>query len=229
MATATAFTRETKDCSAISDLELEEMAKLCAGSPAGFDLDLLTKAREEWVLFTCVRDNDKLVAFQFYTLERIGGTPCVILGIVHVKRNGKRDQVYKQLLIDQYHKMLMAFPDEDVVIATRMISPSGYTAFTNCDPASIRLQPGERTTGEERMWSKRLAKRFGADGRVDDQTFVLTGDGGACGIFDFEVAKPGKEEKYAEFFANVDRKRGDVLVGFGWMTVEKLLELNDKN
>jgi len=229
MATATLFTRDTKDCSSISDHELEEMTKLCAGSPADFDLELLTKAREEWVLYSCVRDNDKLVAFQFYTLERIGGTPCVILGIVHVKRNGKRDQVYKQLLEDQYHKMLMAFPDEDVVIATRMITPSGYIAFTNCEPETIRLQPGERTTGEERMWSKRLAKRFGADGRVDDQTFVITGDGGACGLFDHEVAKPGKEERYAEFFAALDRKRGDVLVGFGWMTVEKLLELNAKS
>ena len=43
-----AFDVETKDCTALSDAELGEMADICADGPAGFDVGLLSKQREEW-------------------------------------------------------------------------------------------------------------------------------------------------------------------------------------
>ena len=43
---------ETKDCTALSDGELSEMADISVGGPAGYDIGLLSKAREEWVLIT---------------------------------------------------------------------------------------------------------------------------------------------------------------------------------
>src|SRR5438094_270921 len=71
---------ETKDCTALGDGELSEMADICAEGPAGFDVGLLSKQREEWVLVTQARENGKLCGFAFSTLERIGGTPCVLIG-----------------------------------------------------------------------------------------------------------------------------------------------------
>ena len=79
--------------------------------------------------------------------------------------------------------------------------------------------------GEERAWSRRLAKRFGCDGRVDDRTFVITGDGSPMGVLDHEVVKEGAEKQYVPFFADVDRKRGDVLVAFGWLMAEDLVKM----
>ena len=66
---------ETKDCTALSDAELGEMADMSSSSPALFDIGLLSKQREAWVLITQVRETGKLQGFGFCTLERIGGTP----------------------------------------------------------------------------------------------------------------------------------------------------------
>ena len=68
---------ETKDCTALSDAELGEMADICADGPAGYDVGLLSKQREEWVLITQVRDGGKLLGFSFCTLERIGGIASI--------------------------------------------------------------------------------------------------------------------------------------------------------
>ncbi|MDQ1428788.1 MAG: hypothetical protein QOK39_2264, partial [Acidimicrobiaceae bacterium] len=71
----------TKDCTALSDAELAEMADICTDGPAGFDIGLLSKQRDAWVLITQAYDSGKLVGFSFCTLERIGGTPCLLWGL----------------------------------------------------------------------------------------------------------------------------------------------------
>src|ERR1700756_4695222 len=101
---------DTKDCTALSDAELADMADIVTDGPAGFDIGLLSKQREEWVLITQVRDTGKLVGFAFCTLERIGGTPCLLWGLASVKRNSKRDQVLKALISAQFRRAVLAFP-----------------------------------------------------------------------------------------------------------------------
>src|SRR5437660_2290348 len=179
---------ETKDCTALSDAELGEMADICADGPAGYDVGMLSKQRDEWVLISQARDNDKLLGFSFCTLERIGGTPCLLWGLASVKRTSKRDQVLKALCTDQFRRALLAFPDEDVLIGTRLIDPGAFQAFKGLEDVCPR--PDHKCSGEERAWSRRLAKRFGAEGRIDDRSFVVTGDASAHGVFDFSALKP---------------------------------------
>src|SRR5438067_878699 len=119
---------ETKDCTALSDAELSEMADICADGPAGYDVGLLSKQREEWVLNSQARESGKLLGFSFCTLERIGGTPCVLIGLASVKRNGKREQVLKAIVNDQLRRAWLAFPDEDVLVGTRLLDPAGDNA-----------------------------------------------------------------------------------------------------
>ena len=212
---------ETKDCTALADTELEEMADIVTDGPAGFDIGLLSKQPEAWVLITQVHDADKLVGFSFCTLERIGGTPCLLWGLASVKRNSKRDQVLKAIISAQFRRAVLAFPDEDVLIGTRMIDPGAFAAFKGLE--DICPRPGHKPSGEERAWSRRLAKRFGAENRIDDRSFVVTGDGDACGVFDFAPAKPDTiPEDVAAFFQPLDSKRGDVLIAFGWAMAEDL-------
>ena len=71
----------TKDCTALSDAELAEMADLCADRPPGFDIGFLSKEREDWVLVTQAREGNKLRGYSFCTLERIGGTPSLLVGL----------------------------------------------------------------------------------------------------------------------------------------------------
>jgi hypothetical protein len=212
---------ETKDCTALSDAEMGEMADICADGPAGFDIGLLSKQREEWVLVTQARDNGKLFGYSFCTLERIGGTPCLLIGLASVKRHSKRESVLKALMADQYRRAVLAFPDEDVLIGTRLIDPAGYLAFKGLE--DIVPRPDHKATGEERAWGRRLAKRFGAEGRIDDRTFVVTGDGSPEGCLDHEALKPESiDPRIAEYFSGLNRERGDELIAFGWAMAEDL-------
>jgi hypothetical protein len=213
---------ETKDCTALADSELGEMADIVTDGPAGFDFGLLSKQREAWVLITQVKDGGKLLGFSFCTLERIGGTPCLLWGMASIKRNSKRDQVLKALLADQYRRAVLAFPDEDVLVGTRFLEPGALIAAYK-GLHDICPRPDHKASGEERAWGRRLAKRFGAEGRIDDRTFVVRGDGSPGGAFDFSPAKPNAAEKaMTGFFDPLDRRRGDVLIAFAWAMAEEL-------
>jgi hypothetical protein len=212
---------ETKDCTALSDAELADMADICTDGPAGFDIGLLSKQPEEWVLITQGREAGKLLGFSFCTLERIGGTPCLLWGLASIKRTARRDAVLKAVTADQFRRAVLAFPDEDVLIGTRFIDPGAFAAFKGLE--DICPRPGHRATGEERAWSRRLAKRFGAEGRIDDRTFVVTGSGSPVGVLDFAPAKPGGvDADVAAFFDPLDHGRHDVLIAFGWGMAEDL-------
>jgi hypothetical protein len=212
---------DTKDCTALSDAELNEMADIVTDGPAGFDIGLLSKQPEAWVLITQVREASKLAGFSFCTLERIGGTPCLLWGLASVKRSSKRDQILKTIIGAQFRRAVLAFPDEDVLIGTRFIDPGAFQTFKGLE--DICPRPGHKPSGEERAWSRRLAKRFGAEGRIDDRTFVVTGDGEPTGVFDFSVGKPEAiEPEVAALFEPLDLDRHDALIGFGWAMAEEL-------
>lgn len=178
----------TKDCTQLSDAELAEMADLCAEGPSQYEIGTLTKQAEAWVLTTLVHDGSNLKAFSFSTLERIGGTPSIILGLASVKRHSRRDTAMNALMADNYRRALMAFPDEDVLVGTRMNRPDGFEAFKAL--VDVNPRPDHRASGEERAWGRRLAKRFGVDGAYDDQAFVVAGDGTYPLVHDHESLKP---------------------------------------
>lgn len=215
------FDVETKDCTALSDGELADMADIAATGPAGLDIGLLSKQREEWVLITQVRDGAHLLGFSFCTLERIGGTPCILWGLVSVKRCAERSAILDALRSDQFRKAVLAFPDEDVLVATRVRDAGGFAAFAHLE--EICPRPGYKVSGEERAWSRRLAKRFGAEGRVDDRSFVVQGDGSPCPVFDFEPEDMTEIDSEVAGLVNcLDGDRRDVLIAFGWAMSEEL-------
>jgi len=216
---------ETKDCTALGDAELAEMADLCADGPSRFEVGLLSKAAESWVLVTLAREGEKLKGFSFSTLERIGGTPSVIVGLASVKRSSKRDTVLRSIMTDQLRRAVLAFPDEDVLVGTRFATISGYEAFRSL--VDIVPRPDYVATGEERAWGRRLAKRFGVDSSsYDERSFVVTGEDTFPQVLDHESLKPEKiDAGYAQFFEVVDIERGDALVAFGWAMADDLVKL----
>jgi hypothetical protein len=216
-----ALLAETKDCTGLSDSELSDMADICADGSAGYDVGILSKQVEQWVLVTQVRDGTKLTAFSFCTLERIGGTPSVLIGMASVKRGPRRDAVLRTLIGEQLRRAVLAFPDEDVLVGTRLLEPSGFAAFEGLE--DIVPRPGHKATGEERAWGRRLAKRFGAEGRVDDRTFLITGTGDTPPALDHECIDAATlDPAVIAFFADLDDARGDALIGFGWAMAEYL-------
>jgi hypothetical protein len=216
---------ETKDCTQLGDAEVAEMADLCADTPSRFEVGVLSKAAEAWVLVSLSRDNGRLKGFSFSTLERIGGTPSVIVGLASVKRTSKRDTVLRAIINDQLRRAVLAFPDEDVLVGARFASVSGYDAFKTLD--DIVPRPDYAATGEERAWGRRLAKRFGVNSsRYDERSFIVRGDDAYPEVLDHDSLKPEKlDPGYGDFFEKVDDKRGDALIAFGWATADDLLKL----
>ncbi len=216
---------ETKDCTALGDAELAELADLCADGPSRFEMGVLSKAAESWVLVTLARENGRLKGFSFSTLERIGGTPSVIVGLASIKRTAKRETVLRAIVHDQLRRAVLAFPDEDVLVGTRFATVSGYEAFRTLQ--EIVPRPDYAATGEERAWGRRLAKRFGINAsRYDERSFVVRGDSTYPEVLDHDTLKPEKlDPGYHGFFEAVDNTRGDALIAFGWATADDLLKL----
>jgi hypothetical protein len=216
---------ETKDCTQLGDAELAEMADLCADGPIRFEVGTLSKAAEGWVLITLAREGGRLKGFSFSTLERIGGTPSVIVGLASIKRTSKRDTVLRAIMTDQLRRAVLAFPDEDVLVGTRFATVAGYEAFKAL--VDIVPRPDYLATGEERAWGRRLAKRFGIEGsRYDERSFLVRGDDSAPEVLDHESLKLDKlDPGFHAFFEPIDRSRGDALIAFGWATADDLLKL----
>lgn len=215
---------ETKDCTALSDAELGEMADLSGDEPVPYDIGLLSKERDSWVLITTGRFNGRLHGFSFCTLERIGGTPSVLVGLASVKRNSRRDTVLKAMVSDQMRRAVLAFPDEDVLIGARMAEPSAMEAFKNLNDVVPR--PGHRASGEERAWGRRLVKRYELPGDYDDGAFVYAGVGGPTCVLDFSSAKADSlDDGIVGLFEGIDPRNGDCVIAFGWAMAEDLAKL----
>jgi hypothetical protein len=153
-------------------------------------------------------------------LERIGGTPSLLVGLLLVDRNAKSDQTLKAILHDQFRRALLAFPDEDVLLGSRLTSPDGFRAFAGLEDVVPRL--GYKPTGEDRAWGRRLAKRFGSEKSIDDKTFIMTVSPGPVGGLDYIASKGPIPDGVATFFAGVKPHKGERLVVFGWAMAESL-------
>lgn len=217
---------ETKDCTALSDAELAEMADLCAEGPLPHEVGVLSKQAEAWVLVTRATEEDKLKGFAFCTLERIGGTPCVLLGMASIRRNTKRETVLRGLITDLMHRAVLAFPDEDVLVSARFGEAGGYDAFRSLQDTVPR--PDHKANGEERAWGGRLAKRYGVLAQAyDKRAFRVNGDGsGPAEVFDHSSLKPESlPEGLNDHFDGLHPEKGDSLIAFGWAMEEDLRKL----
>ncbi len=212
---------ESKDCKALSDSEISELADLCAGTPLPHEVGDLSKQAEEWVLCCEAREDGALKGFAFYTLERIGGTPSIIIGLGTVERTDARTKVLEAMITDLMHRAVMAFPDEDVVVGLRMQTADGFEMLSPFHDVVPR--PDHKASGEERAWGRRFAKRFGISPlRYADRAFHGKSDGSIACAFDYERVDGDLDAEIVAFFEPVDVANGDVLLAFGWAMTEDL-------
>jgi hypothetical protein len=161
-----------------------------------------------------------LRGYSFCTLERIGGTPSLLVGLLLVDRNAKSDQTLKSILHDQFRRALLAFPDEDVLLGSRLTTPDGFRAFAGLEDVVPRQD--YKPTGEDRAWGRRLAKRFGSEKSIDDKTFVMSVTPGPVGGLDYVASKGAIPEGAEVFFMGLRPEKGERLVVFGWAMAESL-------
>lgn len=207
----------TSDCSAVGDADLAEMADLTAGT-VDWEVGELGKQAEEWVLASTASKDGKLRGFVFSTLERIGGTPTMVVGLAATARDRSSSTTMRALMREQYHRALMAFPDEDVLVSVRLIDPGGLEILEKL--ADVRPAPGVRVNGEERAWGRRLSKRYGAID-FDDRTMLARGEGRALAA-DHAPAGRSKVAEGGDAFAACSPADGDFVIAWGWAMAEFL-------
>ncbi len=210
----------TRDCSAIGDADLAEMADLTAGT-VDWEVGELGKQAEDWVLASTASRKGKLKGFVFSTLERIGGTPAMVVGLAATSRDRSSSSTMRALMNEQYHRALMAFPDEDVLVSVRLIDTGGLEILEKL--SDVRPAGGVRANGEERAWGRRLSKRYGAVD-FDDRTMLARGEGRALAA-DHCPAGQSASADGGDAFADCQPAEGDFVIAWGWAMAEFLESL----
>ena len=203
------------------------MADICADGRR-FEIGLLSKAKEDWVLVTEARIDGKLRASRSPPSSASAAPRACCSGLVTCKRTSKRDAVLKGLMGEAYHRALMAFPDEDVLVGTRFVAPVGLRGVQGRS-TDIVPRPGHKAVGEERAWGRRLAKRFGVDASLRRADASSSSATASPGFLDHESLKPEKID--ADVRRPVQgrrRRRGDSLIAFGWAMAEDLVKLGSR-
>ncbi len=216
---------DTIDCSSLAGADLRELSELCSESDVALDVEALTELAEAWVLLTVARDGETLVGFAFCTLERIGGTPCVLIGAGHVSRIDERSQVLKSMITDQMRRAGLSFPDEDVLFGAQVNGTGGFEAFSRF--YDVIPRPGRKASGEDRAWGQRLAKRFGISlMRYKNRTFVTVAKKWPPTVLDHEsLDDQYSTPEHAALLSTLVASEGDTLIVHGWVKSEELEKL----
>ncbi len=210
---------DIRDSATLKPAELDELSQLLRAVGSPLDDGVLDQQVESFPRVSVVTAEDEVAGFLFGSLERIGGTPCVLWGLGATRGNGQAEPVMSAMTTELYRRAAISFPDEDVLVAGRFARPSLYQLFGSLQEPVPR--PGHRASGEDRAWGRRLAKRFGCDARYDDRAFLAQGDGGPEPMLD--VALGGDPEpEVAQLLAPIDPARGDSMIAFGWVAAESL-------
>lgn len=211
---------ESRDSNTLKPAELDVLGQVLCAAGIGIPDSELERQVEMFPLVVFATKDEEVQAFLFGSLERVGGTPCVLWGLAAARPSRQTGPSLKGLIVELYRRAAISFPDEDVVVGGRFAHPAGYQLLSPL--REVVPRPGYKATGEERAWGRRLAKRFGCDSRFDDKTFIVSCNGSPEPRFDPGASKTTPKPDVVELMAKVNPSRGDAMVAFGWAMTEAL-------
>ena len=158
---------ESRDSVSLKPAELDVLGQLLTtvGLP-GMDTQLEGHI-ETFPLIVVASEDDDIHGFMFGSLERVGGTPCILWGLGATRKGRQAGLAVKGMVSELYRRAAISFPDEDVLVAGRIAQPAAYSLLAIL--TDVVPRPNYSPTGEERAWGRRLARRFGCDARYDDR------------------------------------------------------------
>jgi len=212
---------ESRDSVSLKPAELDEIGQLVhtVGLPVADEQ--LDQHVEHFPLIILCTEEEAVSGFLFGSLERIGGTPCILWGLGAVKKSRSARTTLEELVGELYRRAAISFPDEDVLVAGRMAQPAAYSLLGGL--ADVCPRPKYSPNGEERAWGRRLARRFGCDARYDDRTFRVSAHGGPEAVFDTRHVKLGGKAA-VEIVGTLDPSSGEALIAYGWAMAESLAD-----
>ena len=202
--------------------ELDEFGQFVHGIGLPLDDQQLDRQVERFPLVAVVSQDDELHGFLFGSLERIGGTPCILWGLGATRKGQSARGTLEGLVGELYRRAAISFPDEDVLVAGRLAQPATYTLFGSLSEVCPR--PGYTPNGEERAWGRRLARRFGCDARYDDRAFKVKKGATTEPVLDSRYVKLGGKA-VTELVGTLNPAKGEAMVAYGWAMAEHLADV----
>src|SRR3954453_19653396 len=174
---------------------------------------------ETFPLIIVASEDDDVHGFMFGSLERVGGTPCILWGLGAARKGRQAGLAVKGMVSELYRRAAISFPDEDVLVAGRIAHPAAYGLLGGL--ADVVPRPDYSPTGEERAWGRRLARRFGCDAAYDDRAFRVTTKGKPQAVLDASTVKGGGRDDTA-VVGVTNPAKGEAVIAFGWATADAL-------
>src|SRR5437660_8096329 len=129
---------DIRDSASLKPAELDELSQVLrkAGSP--LPESTIDDQLERFSRVTMVTDDEELHGFLFGSLERIGGTPCILWGLGATRKGRTARVTLEDLVGELYRRAAISFPDEDVLVAGRLAHPAGYALLSGLDDVCPR-------------------------------------------------------------------------------------------
>jgi hypothetical protein len=215
---------ESRDSVSLKPAELDEFSQLLTANGLSIPDAMLDLQVEAFPLAVVAMLDSEVQGLMLGSLERIGGTPAILWGL-GVARKGKHGPAaLKAMTGELSRRAAISFPDEDVLVATRLSQPSCYTLLSSY--ANLVPRPGYVANGEDRAWGRRLAKRFGVEAaHFDDRGFtvaVKSRKPTCVPILDASAVKATGGAKVVSLVGELDATRGRAMIAFGWAVAEEL-------
>src|SRR5919112_121542 len=102
---------ESRDSVSLKPAELDELGQLVHTVGLPVNDEQLDQHVEHFPLITLASDDDVLAGFLFGSLERIGGTPCILWGLGAVKKGKNARPSLDSLVAELYRRAAISFPD----------------------------------------------------------------------------------------------------------------------
>jgi hypothetical protein len=214
---------ESRDSISLKPAELDEFGQMLATNGVPVSDEELDRQVEQFPLVVVANLDGDTQGYMLGSLERIGGTPSILWGVGAARKGRSATAALQAMTSELSRRAAISFPDEDVLVGTRIAQPSAYTLlapFTNVVP-----RPAYSPNGEDRAWGRRLAKRFGLDGHYDDRGFRVAVKGRkppVVPVLDASAIKATGGAKIVSLVGEVDPCKGQALIAFGWAIAEDL-------
>jgi hypothetical protein len=105
---------ESRDSVSLKPAELDELGQLVSAMGLLLQDEQLDGHVEQFPLVAIAEIDGEIQGFLFGSLERIGGTPCILWGLGGIKRGKNARPTLDALVAELYRRAAISFPDEDV-------------------------------------------------------------------------------------------------------------------
>ncbi len=212
---------ESRDSLSLKPAELDEFSQFVHTVGLPLSDTQLDSAVEQFPLITICAFDGEIHGFLFGSLERVGGTPCILWGPGAVRKSKHARASLDSLVGELYRRAAISFPDEDVMVAARIAQPAAYSLLSVL--VDVCPRPKYTPNGEERAWGKRLARRFGCDARYDDRAFKVKTGKVVEPVFDTRHVKLGGKT-VSDLVGTLNPAKGEAMIVCGWAMTEHLAD-----